>query len=472
LGIVHPESRLDELIATHRRAIEKQPDFADAYNSLGVTLSVVARHDEAIGMLRRACELQPHNATFASSLVFAAPYHPAYDAKKLLEISREWSRRHEEPLAAARPRVYLNDRSRDRPLRVGYIAPDFRPVGRFMLPLLAGHDHQRFRIYCYASAQFSDAMTSRSRTYADVWRDIATLSNEQTAELIVNDQIDILVDCSLHLSHNRLPLFALKPAPLQATFAGYPGTTGLTSIDYRISDPYLDPPGENDSCYSEKTIRLAHTFWCYDPAAMEPADRLEVGPLPAESAGVITFGCLNSFRKMNDGALKLWSKVLSAVPNSRLILLAPPGECRRPVTEIIGAGRVEFVARQERADYLQTYHRIDIGLDPIPVNGHLTSLDSLWMGVPVVTLVGRTVLGRAGWSQLNNLGLTELAGRSPQEFVEIAVQLASDIPRLSELRRTLRERMKKSRLVDGKGFAQDMEAVLAEIWRGWLSGQR
>jgi predicted O-linked N-acetylglucosamine transferase (SPINDLY family) len=259
---------------------------------------------------------------------------------------------------------------------------------------------------------------------------------------------------------------------VQVTFAGYPGTTGLGAIDYRLTDPYLDPPGSDDSCYSEKSTRLPHSFWCYDPAAMHPADETTVAQLPALASGQITFGCLNDFRKVNDHVLRLWSRVLAAVPNSRLLLLAPPGYSRNHALEFLDSKQVDFVPRQDRPEYLKTYDRIDLGLDTFPYNGHTTSLDSLWMGVPVVTLIGPTIVGRAGWSQLSNLGLPELAADTPDQFIEIAATLAADLPRLSTLRQSMRDRMRQSPLTNAKGFATDIEAAYRKMWRTWCAAPR
>ena len=220
-----------------------------------------------------------------------------------------------------------------------------------------------------------------------------------------------------------------------------------------------------DEFYSEKSIRLPDTFWCYDPLERNPA----VKASPASQNGFVTFGCLNATRKINDRTLKLWSKVLAAVGNSRLIMMYAPGEGRGRVLEKLGvpADRVDFVPFQTRQDYRDMYHRIDVGLDTLPYNGHTTSLDSFWMGVPVVTRVGDTVVGRAGWSQLNNLGLTELAGRTDEEFVHIAANLAGDIPRPAHLRATMRGRMEKSPLMDGPRFARNMEAAYRRMWVDW-----
>jgi predicted O-linked N-acetylglucosamine transferase (SPINDLY family) len=270
------------------------------------------------------------------------------------------------------------------------------------------------------------------------------------------------------MARNRLLVFARKPAPVQVTFAGYPGTTGLSAIDYRLTDPYLDPPGLNDRHYSEESIRLCDTFWCYDPLASEPA----VNPLPALGKGHITFGCLNNFCKINASVLKLWAQVLKAIDHSQIMIRTAEGTHRQRTLglleqEGITPDRVTFVASQPRPQYLELYHRIDIGLDTFPYNGHTTSLDSFWMGVPVITLVGQTVVGRAGLSQLTNLGLPELIGQTPEQYVGLAAELAGDWPRLAELRATLRARMQKSPLMDAPRFARNVEAAYRAMWRRW-----
>jgi protein O-GlcNAc transferase len=260
-------------------------------------------------------------------------------------------------------------------------------------------------------------------------------------------------------------VFARKPAPVQVTFAGYPGTTGLSAIDYRLTDPYLDPPGLHDDWYAESSYRLPHSFWCFDPEAEEPA----VAPLPALQNGFVTFGCLNNFCKINEQVLALWARVLGAVDNSRLLLLANPGSPRQRTLDFfarqgIVSDRVEFCSFRPRHEYLAAYRQIDIGLDTFPYNGHTTSLDSLWMGVPVITLIGQTVVGRAGLSQLSNIGLAELAAATPEDFVHTAVDLAGDRPKLGALRSGLRERLRQSPLMDAEGFARGIEEAYRAMW--------
>jgi predicted O-linked N-acetylglucosamine transferase (SPINDLY family) len=296
------------------------------------------------------------------------------------------------------------------------------------------------------------------------------LSDQQVADLVRSDQIDILVDLTMHMGNNRLLVFARKPAPIQVTWLAYPGTTGLSTIDYRLTDPHLDPPGLFDACYAEGSLRLPETFWCYDPLTDQPP----VNGLPAIANGYLTFGCLNNFCKVNDGCLALWANVLQAVPQSRLLLLAPRGQARdwvlaRLQQQGIAAERVDFADKQPRLEYLKLYHRIDVDLDPVPYNGHTTSLDAFWMGVPTLTLIGKTVVGRAGWSQLCNLDLRGWAAETPEQFVSLGVELAGDLQRLSELRASLRARMQACPLMDGPRFARNVEAAFHRMWQDWCS---
>jgi protein O-GlcNAc transferase len=464
------KGQLDEAIAAYRQAITLISGSPEVHYNLGIALADQGQLDEAIAASRQAIALNPNFPEAQSNLVFALHYHVAYDAQAIAEEQRRWDRQHAEPLRKF-IQVHSNDRSPDRRLRIGYVSPDFRDhvVGRNLLPLFQRHDRRQFEITCYSQVTCPDAMTGLFQQNADGWRNIVGHSDEQVAKQIREDRIDLLVDLALHSANNRLLVFARKPAPVQVTFAGYPGSTGLSTIDYRLSDPYLDPPGMDESVYSEQTIRLPDSFWCYDP--LENRD-ISVNSLPALATTSITFGCLNSFCKVNDDVLDLWAGVLRHVENSRLLLLAPDGSHRqrtldRLSQEGIAAARVEFVPRRSRREYLEVYHGIDLGLDSFPYNGHTTSLDSYWMGVPVVTLVGQTAVSRAGWCQLSNLGLTELAAQSAEQFVRIAVQLAADLPRLKELRSTLRQRMEQSPLMDAPKFARNIEAAYRQMWQKW-----
>ena len=366
------------------------------------------------------------------------------------------------------------DRSPERRLRVGYVSPDFRNhcQSLFTIPLLAHHDHAAFEIFCYASVVRPDDHTRRLAGYADVWREVCPLCDAALCELIRADRIDLLVDLTMHMAHGRPLAFARKPAPIQVAWLAYPGTTGLDAIGYRLTDPYLDPPEPGvDEQYTEKSLRLPATFWCYAPLENPPP---AVNPLPALANGYVTFGCLNNFCKVNQGVLKLWAQVLVSVADSRLMLLADEGSLRERTLNLleslgVSRQRVSFFGKRPRPEYLKLYQLIDIGLDTLPYNGHTTSLDSYFMRVPVVTLVGRTVVGRAGFSQLTNLGLPELIARTPEEYLRIARNLATDPGRLAGIRATLRSRMQASPLMDGAAFARGIEAAYRQMWRKWCA---
>jgi len=270
------------------------------------------------------------------------------------------------------------------------------------------------------------------------------------------------------MQDSRLLTFARRPAPVQVTWLGYPGTTGLSAIDYRLTDPILDPPGQNDDLYSERSIRLPRSFWCYAPVV----ETAEVSPPPALESGRITFGCLNNFHKVTAETLDLWVEVLAATPNSRLILLSPPGAHRETVGQRFGragvaAARIEFVDRLPSEAYFRLYQRIDICLDTVPYPVHTTTLDSLWMGVPVISLEGPTTVGRGGVSILTNVDLQGLIARTPEEYVAVSRAVAGDLPALAELRQTLRGRLRASALMDGARFAADLEGAFALMWRAY-----
>lgn len=445
---------------------------ADLHNNLGTALKDQGLVNEAVVRFRLAIASGPAQVTAYSNLLYSLYFCEGYDALAIYEEHRRFDEQLARPLARS-IQPHANDRNPNRRLRIGYVSPDFcyHCQSLFTLPLLSAHDQQQFEIFCYSDVPRPDAMTPRLRLHAKAWRDIRDLSDHQAAALIRQDQIDILVDLTMHTAHGRPLLFARKPAPVQVCWLAYPGTTGLSAMDYRLTDPHLDPPGQNDSHYSEQSIRLPDSFWCYQPIESD----ISVNPLPALTNGAITFGCLNNFCKVNPTVLSLWARVLRTVDNSRLRLLAPKGSARQRVLEIlsqhdISPERIIFIDRQPLSDYLRLYHQIDICLDTLPYNGHTTSLDSLWMGVPVVTLVGQTVAGRGGLSQLTNLGLTDLIAETPDQFVKITAEFSDDLPRLNHLRASLRERMQSSPLMNAPRFARNIENAFRQMWQRWSAG--
>jgi predicted O-linked N-acetylglucosamine transferase (SPINDLY family) len=467
--VLQHQGRVDEAETLYREVIRRKPQYVDAHLNLGAVLKDQGRLDDALEAFRTALGINPDAVLIHSNLVYTLNFHSGYDGKAIREACARWNQQHAEPLRQL-IRPHHNTPDPERQLKIGYVSPDFREhVGSFFtIPLLSNHDHQRYLVFCYANVAYPDAMTKRLQTYADRWRSTVRMSDQEIALLVQSDQIDILVDLAVHTANNELLVFARKPAPVQVTWLGYPGTTGLSTMDYRFTDPYIDPPGLYDDCYSEESVRLPDCFWCYEPLS----GQTPVASLPALENGVITFGCLNTFCKVNEGCLSLWAQVLREVPRSRLLLVAPKGRARVHVAaqfrqDGISESRIEFVDRVPRLEYLHLHDRIDLALDPFPYNGGTTTLEAFWMGVPTITLLGKTAVGRGSWSQLCNLGLQELAATTPEEYVALAARWANDLRRLEELRVTLRQRMRQSPLMDGKRFARHVEEAYRHMWRRW-----
>ncbi|HEY8747234.1 MAG TPA: tetratricopeptide repeat protein [Tepidisphaeraceae bacterium] len=462
--------RLEEAIVLNRRAIELRPHFVEAIANLATALKYSGQMDEALECHRRALSIKA-DPIVADNLLLAVYFHPDYTPLRIKQEHDRWNRAFAAPFASMR-RAHPNDRNPDRRLKVGYVSPDFRehPVGRFMLPLLSNHDRGAVETVCYADVRRDDEMTQSLRSRADHWVDATGLSDEQLARRVESDQIDVLVDLTMHLEYNRMFVFARKPAPVQVSYLAYCGTTGLDAMDYRISDPYLDPPGIDETVYSERTIRLPRTYWCYPPSAAAPA----TNALPALTAGHISFGCLNNYAKVTAPTLEMWERLLIAVPNSTLTLFCPDSGARDRARRLfaqagVDAERLRFVRLVPLAKYFALYHHIDIALDPYPYGGGTTTCDALYMGVPVITRTGQTAVSRGGLSILSNLGLEEFVTHSPQDYVRVAAKTAGDLPRLSQLRASLRQRMGASALMDGGQFAKDVEAAYRQMWQTWCS---
>jgi predicted O-linked N-acetylglucosamine transferase (SPINDLY family) len=466
------DNQHDEALENFRAAASGSgPGANEACVHLASLLADTGRMGEALTLYRRALENAPGDHRAHSAVVFDLGFHADDEPQVVLREARAWNDRHAAPLAPSR-RTHPNDPSPDRRIRIGYVSPNFYQHCQscFTLPLLSRHDRTNFEIFCYSDTERVDAWTDRIRAHVDHFRTTRDQTDDALNALIRQDRIDILVDLTMHMAHGRLLLFARKPAPIQICWLAYPGTTGLDTIDYRITDPFLDPVDADASAYAEESIRLPDTFWCYDPLTDEPIP----GPLPSAANGTITFGCLNNFKKINHRVLALWSRVLHAVPGSRLLVLAPPGTARQRVSSTfskagIDADRIEFIDRGPRLAYFDHYRRIDIGLDPFPYNGHTTSLDAFWMGVPVVTRVGSSVVARAGLAQAMNLGLPELIAATDDDYVRIAVELSQDLGRLAEIRGSLRARMRASPLMDAARFTRNLETAYRGAWQRWCA---
>ncbi|WP_158763051.1 O-linked N-acetylglucosamine transferase family protein [Paraburkholderia acidiphila] len=466
--------RIDEARAAFTRAIELKPDFAAAHLNLGNACSKSGSIDEAIACYRRAMACDPAHTGANSNLLWSLMF-AIDDGHALRAEAEQFSARHEAALLAASAGAHhANPPELARRLRIGYVSPDFRNhcQSLFTTPLLRHHDHEAFEIVGYSLSAQTDEVTTRLRGFADVWRDAHEFDDARLAQQIRDDGIDVLVDLTMHMDGARRLLFARRPAPVQVAWLAYPGTTGSPAIGWRLTDPWLDPEGEPriDAQYTERSLRLPDAFWCYDSLATD----VEVNTLPALTAGHMTFGCLNNPCKLTDATLALWSDVFAALPDARLLLMAPPGSARerlnvRFAAHGIDPARVSFVGFQARADYLRTYQQIDIALDTFPANGHTTSLDAFWMGVPVPTRYGRSAVSRAGLCLLANLGLPELAAASDAGYVAAVTALARDVPRLAALRAGLRARMEASPLMNGARFARSMEGAYRQMWQAWCA---
>jgi predicted O-linked N-acetylglucosamine transferase (SPINDLY family) len=457
--------RLTDAEAHYMKAIELDAQYAEPYTNRGNLLKDRGELDAAIACYRRAIEIRPDLSQLHSNLLLTLHYHPGYSPADLLREHRAWAERHVTPLAAVR-RPHANDRDPDRVVRVGYVSPDFRehPVARFILPLLREHDRKQVEVFAYSDVTSADPVTGMVRGQVDRWREVATLRDEELADAIRADGIDILVDLAAHTGHNRLLTFARKPAPVQLTYLAYCSTTGVDAIDYRMTDRFLDPP-EEPQLYTETSIQLPQCYWCYS----EPP----LGRLPADRrAGPPTFGCLNNYAKVTDVTLALWARLLRRVPEAQLLLYARTAAHRERVNRAlreagVDDSRATFVGRQPLALYLETYRDIDVALDPHPYGGGTTTCDALWMGVPVVSLIGRTAVSRAGSTLLSNVGLERLVVLSEEQYVERAAELIRDQGSLAELRRQLRHDLESSPIMDAPQFTRGFEAALRTAWRAW-----
>ncbi len=463
----------DEAMAALQRAMAIEPGYASPHNNLAIVLMNMGRIEESLAEYRQAVDLEPSSPSNHSNLVLSLHYLHGDDGAATFAEARRWDTRHGEPLRKS-ILPHGNNRDPERRLRVGYVSSDFREhsVSKFLDPLFRNHDHKRFEIFGYSDVWHTDSTTAILRGCADQWHEIVGKSDESVAEMIRGHGIDILVDLTGHTARNRLLVFARKPAPVQINYLGHPGTTGLAAMDFRLTDGWADPPGLTEDFHSETLLRLPKTNWCF----AEPQGVPDVGPLPASESGTICFGSFNRLAKLSPRTLDLWATLLMAVPNSRLLMK------ERSLDEAavrdhliksfdargIGAQRLEIVGpKSERGDHFRSYGQADMALDPFPYHGTTTTCEALWMGVPVVTLAGKAHVSRVGVSLLTNVGLPEMIARNEEEYVSIAARLAADLPRLAEIRRTLRDRMSASPLMNGRAFAQDMEAAYRDVWRRW-----
>jgi predicted O-linked N-acetylglucosamine transferase (SPINDLY family) len=499
------EDRIEEAIESSQKALQWKPDFEIVYQNLGKELSALYRYPEALEYLqksialnskssksyqeigqiyqlqgrsaeavayyRQSAALEPSELDAQIGLSWIMHYVPECSPQECFEQLKRCGQVHSEDIAPPAP--HTNDPNPSRKLRVGYLSPDLHAhsVASFFEPLLSRHHREVIETFCYAEEFAPDSVTERLQGIADHWRSTCGLSDETVSNLVRADQIDILVDLAGYTKHSRIRVFAYKPAPVQVTYLGYPNTTGMPQIDYRLVDGWTDPPSQPSLCI-ETLVRLENGFLCYQP----PTDTPENCPPPALRCGYVTFGSFNVLSKLSVPAARLWVQILHSVPNSRLSLKSQ--SFIQPSTqeywksffgkEGIHPDRLDLLGWcKDRAAHLSLYNRIDIALDPFPYNGTTTTCEALWMGVPVITLAGESHVSRVGVSLLSTLQLEELIAYSEQEYLEIAVQLAQDRDRLTLFRETIRSWMSVSPLCDSEAFAYKVEAAYRQMWRKW-----
>jgi predicted O-linked N-acetylglucosamine transferase (SPINDLY family) len=468
------QGRMDEAIEAYREAASQAPESALITYNLGVATQLSGQPAEALPHYRRALELQPDYVKAHSNVLLTLNYLPGVSAEILLAEHRAFDAQQTRRFLPVQP-SWLNDRDPERRLRIGYVSGDFHihPVGNYLVGPLEQHDREAFEVFCYSNDSQEDHVTARIARATDHWRDISAMTDERAAGLVRHDKIDILVDLSGHTDKNRPLLFALKPAPVQVSWLGYPGTSGMSAIDYLVMDAVTMPP---DAAWAvEAVARLPNGRFCYSPPPYTP----EVSMPSARPNGVVHFGSFNNIGKIGPDVVRLWARVLDAVPGSRLILkwkeLGQPKARKRLADAFAAAGvaadRLELREGSGHGAMFAEYADMDVALDPFPFGGGLTSSEALWMGVPVVTLPQDSVASRQTLAFLHGIGLDELAASSEDDYVRIAAALAADPERRAELRRTLRPRMAASPMNDPKAFAQGLDAAYRQMWRRWCEGK-
>lgn len=459
-------------------SLKQNGQDADAFLNLGNALANQGRPVEALACFRKARKTAPTYAAVVSAELMAMHYVPGQTAARLRQAhenaAREWEEQSRRSIVPAMTDTAAQD---EVTLKIGFVSPDLRshPVGYFLAPYLRGREPGAILTVCYSDLAVGDAMTRQIKETSDLWRDTAGLSDEELADLIGQDGIHVLVDLAGYTRNNRFPLFARRAAPVQVTWAGYVGTTGLKAMDYLVTDARETPPGQEKN-YTEALAVLPDGYVCYAPPSHLP----HVGPLPALTSGRITFGSCNGMPKINGLVLDLWAEVMRRVPNSRLVLAndqlgdekVRQAAFSRFKKAGISAARVELLGGRPHREFLETYNYMDVSLDTFPYTGGLTTLESLVMGVPVVAMAGETFAARHSLSHLTVAGLSDWVASSPEEYVATTVRAVRDPDALAGLRACLRGRVFASPLCDGARFARHLESAFSIMWRQHLQGVR
>ena len=503
-GVLAAIGNFDGAIASYRDALALKPEDARTRSTLAALLKALSRYDEAeeccrtglradaahpalrhtlatvmfeqgrveeaIAAIREALALQPDNAAVHSELLRMLSFSDARDPAEVFREHRAWAAQHARALEDAAP-AHRNNPDPARRLLVGFVSPYLHKhaVTFFLESVIEHHDPAEVGIFLYADVAQRDDYSARLTRYGATWRNTLDLDHAQLAQLVRDDAIDILVDLSGHTANNRLLAFARKPAPIRVNWLGFPSTTGLPSMNYRITDDYCDPPGMTEHLNSEALVRLPGIYMAWRPPDGMPA----VGPLPALVNAYVTFGTFHSVFKISPTIARLWARILERLPHARLRVLAVSGAAAERHARGLFAGsgvdpaRIDLLPRLAFDDYLAAFGDVDIALDTFPYHGATTTCFALWMGLPVVALAGTTHASRADVSMLNNVGLPQLVAKSGDEYVDIAVRLAGDLPQLARFRADLRSMMAGSPIADGRACARNLEHAFRQMWNSW-----
>ena len=461
-------------LETYQTLKSLHPEFPFIDAMIADQLALLGRGAEAVDAFNLALAANPENAQIQSDRLFVLNYFGTMTRHQIFEEHRKWGEEHESVLRAG---WYIHSQSRDpdRRLRVGYVSPDLRQhaVAYFIEGVLRNHDRANFQIHAFdVSPVREDRVTLRLKQFVDQWHRLGGQSDEEIAHYIRQREIDILVDLSGHTAHNRLLVFARRPAPIQIGWFGYMNTTGLTAIDYRFTDATLDPPGHSEQFYTEKLYRLPGAA-CFQPDAESP----EVGPLPALSNGFVTLASLNQWTKVTQETKEVWARILVSEPTTRLKVFAGGGDDQavreRIVADFVRLGvheaRIKVTGFRPLSVFLQSLNQVDLALDPFPYGGGTTTLHSTWMGVPMIALQTDSELGRSSPAILNALGLGELVSVTTAAYFSVAAELINDIPRLARYRRELRDRFRRAGLMDAESVTRSVEAAWRDMWRRYCS---
>lgn len=466
------QRKLDESVACCLRALELKPDFAEAHSNLGSALQEQGKLDEALVCFQRALALKPDFMRAHGSLLYTLQYRAGVTLADLAAAHADYARRHAEPLRVLW-KPHANGRDPERRLRIGFSSPDLgrHPVGDFLIRTLEHLDRDQVEIAIYSDRKTLDERVARFQAAADDWHNVVGWHDDRLAERVRADQIDILFDLAGHTG-TRLLMFACKPAPIQITWIGYEGTTGLSAMDYILADRH-EIPREAEPFYTERVLRMPDGYVCYEP----PQDAPPVNALPTLDRGHVTLGCFNNPAKITAQVIEVWARILRRLPAARLVLKFSGMTDEFAMQKIGGGfaalgidlGRLDFLDFSPYGEHLFDYRRIDLALDPFPFCGGATTCEALWMGVPVVTCPGQTFAGRHSLSYLSNVGLTETTAGDLDDYVARTVALASDLPRLAEIRANLRPQMAASPLCDGPRFAKNFITLMRQVWRAWVA---